>query len=145
MKVAHISLVVKDIDANVAFYTDFFGRPPKIQKPDYAKWELDDPRLNFSIDAHGDKPGVNHLGIEEACTDDVTASLDRHKKNGLDVFGEGQIVCGYHRSDKGWITDPQAVLWEVFYSPEITPQYGSTGEEVTEEVERRAKQAGLSG
>ncbi len=145
MKVAHISLVVKDLDANVAFYTDLFGRAPKIQKSDYAKWELDDPKLNFSIDTHGDKYGVNHLGIEEESTEKVEASLDRYKRKDIDVFGEGQIVCGYHRTDKGWITDPQAVLWEIFYSPEVTPHYGCTGEEVTEEVERRAKEAGLSG
>ena len=144
MKVAHISLVVKDMDANVAFYTDLFGCPPDILKPDYAKWRLENPKLNFSIDTHGDKYGVNHLGIEEENPEDLSASLDRYKTNNIDVFGEGQIVCGYHRTDKGWVTDPQAVLWETFYSPEITPYYGCTNDGVTEEVERRAKSAGLS-
>ena len=137
MKRVHICLVVEDIDANVAFYTSLFGQPPTILKPDYAKWRLEDPMLNFSVDAHGDKPGVDHLGIEHDSTEEVANALEHLKESGIDVFGEGQIVCGYHKTDKGWVTDPQAVAWETFFSPEVTPHYGSANEKVTAEVENR--------
>lgn len=138
-KRVHICLVVKDIDANVTFYTRLFGEPPIILKPDYAKWRLEDPKLNFSIDAHGDKPGLDHLGIELESAERVTTALEHYRQGGIDVFGETQIVCGYHRTDKGWVTDPQAVLWETFFSPEVTPHYGSLNEEVTAEVANRER------
>ena len=139
-KRVHICLVVKDVDANVAFYTSLFGEPPTILKPDYAKWQLEDPKLNFSVDAHGDKPGLDHLGIELESAERVTTALENYRQSGIDVFGETQIVCGYHRTDKGWVTDPQAVLWETFFSPEVTPHYGSFNEEVTAETEKRRQE-----
>lgn len=144
MKRVHICLVVKDIDANVTFYTRLFGEPPTIVKPDYAKWRLEDPKLNFSIDAHGDKPGLDHLGIELESAERVTAALEHYRQGGIDVFGEIQIVCGYHRTDKGFVADPQAVLWETFFSPEVTPHYGSLNEEVTAEAEKRREAVGPS-
>ncbi len=144
MKRAHICLIVKDIDASVTFYTSLFGAPPTISKPDYAKWRLEDPKLNFSIDAHGDKPGLDHLGIELESAKRVTTALEHYRQSGIDVQGEGQIVCGYHRSDKGWVVDPQAVLWETFFSPEVTPHYGSANEEVTAEAEKRSEAVGPS-
>ena len=140
MKRAHICLIVKNIDANVTFYTSLFGEPPTVLKPDYAKWRLEDPKLNFSIDAHGDEPGLDHLGIELESAEMVTAALEDYRQGGINVFGEAQIVCGYHRTDKGWVTDPQAVLWETFFSPEVTPHYGSLNEEVTAEVEKRTQE-----
>ncbi len=140
MKRAHICLIVKDIDANVTFYTSLFGEPPTVLKPDYAKWQLEDPKLNFSIDTHGDTPGLDHLGIELESAEKVTAALEDYKQGGIDVFSETQIVCGYHRTDKGWVTDPQAVLWETFFSPEVTPHYGSLNEEVTAKVEERREE-----
>ena len=139
MKRVHISLVVKDIDANVVFYTGLFGQPPTILKLDYAKWQLDDPLLNFSVDTHGDEPGTDHLGIELDSTVEVANALEHLKQSGIDVSGEGQIVCGYHKSDKGWITDPQGVRWETFFSPEVTPHYGASNEEVTAEVRKKSK------
>ena len=144
VKRVHICLAVKDLDANVTFYTSLFGEPPIILKPDYAKWQLEDPRLNFSIDTHADTPGVDHLGIELESAAEVTTALGHYKRSGIDVQGEGQIVCGYHRSDKGWVADPQAVLWETFFSPEVTPHYGSANVEVTAEVEKRKEAVGPS-
>ena len=145
MKVAHISLVVKDLEANVTFYTRLFGCPPKILKPDYAKWAAGRPEAELQHrhpwrhagrQSPGDRGGLRRVaGRQPRAPTSRTA---------IEVFGEGEIVCGYHRTDKGWVTDPQAVLWETFHSPEVTPHYGCTGEEVTEEVERRAKAAGLS-
>ena len=140
MKRTHICLIVKDIDASVTFYTSLFGEPPTILKPDYAKWQLEDPKLNFSIDTNGDEPGLDHLGIELESAERVTAALEDYRQSGIDVFGEAQIVCGYHRTDKGFITDPQAVLWETFFSHEITSHYGSLNEEVTAEAEKRRQE-----
>lgn len=144
MKRMHIGIVVNDIDANVTFYTSLFGQPPTILKPDYAKWQLEDPKLNFCVDARGDELGVDHLGIELASTEEVTTALEHYRQSGIDVQGEGQIVCGYHRSDKGWVIDPQAVLWETFFSPEVTPHYGAPNEEVSVAVEKRRQAAGIS-
>ncbi len=144
MKRAHICLIVKDIDTSVTFYTSLFGEPPTVLKPDYAKWQLEDPKLNFSIDAHGDTPGLAHLGIELDSTREVTTALEHYRQSGIDVFGETQIVCGYHRTDKGWVTDPQAVLWETFFSPEVTPHDGAANEEVSAAVEKRREAVGLS-
>ena len=140
MKRTHICLVVKDIDTNVTFYTSLFGEPPTVLKPDYAKWQLEDPKLNFSIDAHGDKPGLDHLGIELESAERVTAALEDYRQSGIDVFGETQIVCGYHRTDKGFVSDPQAVLWETFFSPEVTSHDGSLNDEVTAEAEKRRQE-----
>ncbi len=140
MKRAHICLVVKDIDTSVTFYTSLFCEPPTILKPDYAKWQLEDQKLNFSVDAHGDKPGLDHLGIELESAEKVTTALENYRQSGIDVFGETQIVCGYHRTDKGFVADPQAVLWETFFSPEVTPHYGSLNEEVTAEAEKRRQE-----
>ena len=134
-KRVHISLGVKDIDANVSFYSRLFGAPPTILKPDYAKWQLDDPRLNFSIDSHVDEPGVDHFGIELDSPEGVTTALDHYRQDGIDVRDEGQVVCGYHRSDKGWVADPQAVLWETFFSSEVTPHYGEFNEDVAAKID----------
>ena len=143
-KRVHISLGVTDLDANVTFYSSLFGQPPTILKPDYAKWQLEDPKLNFCVDVRGDELGVDHLGIEFDSTVEVTATLERYRRDGIDVQGEGQIICGYHRSDKGWIADPQAVLWETFFSSEVTTHYGAANEDVTAGSEARSEAVGAS-
>jgi lactoylglutathione lyase len=114
MKRFHVHLNVEHIGKNVAFYTQLFGAEPKVVKPDYAKWMLDDPRVNFAISTVGHGKGVDHLGIQA----EDEAELAELKTRGLaadrTLLDEGETVCCYARSEKHWVTDPQGIAWEHF-------------------------------
>lgn len=114
MKRLHISLAVADVTQSADFYTALFGAAPTVRKPDYAKWMLDDPRVNFAITSRGRDRGLNHLGIQadsEAEHAQVLANLRAAKGPRRD---EGHVTCCYARSEKSWIRDPQGVAWEAF-------------------------------
>lgn len=114
MKRMHIMLKVNNLNESVKFYSTLFGIKPTKQKEDYAKWMLDDPRVNFSIaEREGDK-GIEHLGIEaesEEELQELRTNIDR--THGL-ARNEGETTCCYANSDKSWVSDPQGVDWEVF-------------------------------
>lgn len=131
MKRLHVNLGVKSVEASVSFYTALFNAEPTVQKPDYAKWSLTDPSVNFSISLAPDKPGVKHLGIE-AGTEDELKEIYGHIGNAenVNVREEGHTVCCYHQSEKSWIKDPQDVEWEAFYT------YGTS--EVNKEASENA-------
>ncbi|WP_138430837.1 ArsI/CadI family heavy metal resistance metalloenzyme [Fodinibius saliphilus] len=116
MKRMHVMLKVNDLEESVEFYSTLFGVAPTKQKDDYAKWMLDDPRVNFSIaQREGDK-GIEHLGIQaenEKELGELRTKIDR--THGL-ARNEGDTTCCYANSDKSWITDPQGVEWEAFYT-----------------------------
>ena len=122
----HVSVVVDDIDTSAAFYAALFGAQPTVRKPDYAKWMLDDPRVNFSIIAHGETTGVNHLGIQVENDGELNQVYDRMKQAQGPVFDTGKAVCGYARSEKSWIKDPQGVAWEVFLTSGSADVYSET-------------------
>ena len=115
----HVNIKVRDLEASTRFYTTLFAAEPTKTKPDYAKWMLDDPRVNFSIvaaPAGSDNRGIQHLGIEAETEDEMS---ELHRRIGAmqgEVFDEGETVCCYHASDKTWITDDQGVSWETFYT-----------------------------
>ena len=121
MKRMHVNLKTSDLDTSVRFYTELFGTAPTKHESDYAKWMLDDPRLNFSLSATSGEPGIEHLGIEAETADelaDLRAGIARaegatHEAN---IFEEGDTTCCYANSDKTWVTDPQGVAWEAFHS-----------------------------
>ncbi len=124
MKRLHVNVGVEDLDASKAFYTQLFGVEPTLTKTDYARWMLDDPRVNFAISQRCGEPGVNHLGIQaddEDELDEVFARLD--KADGA-VLDEGETTCCYARSTKRWITDPQGVAWETFQTHGAADDYG---------------------
>ena len=116
MKRFHVHLHVDDLERSVAFYARLFSAAPARTETDYAKWQLDDPPLNFAISTRGAKPGINHLGIQT----DEPAALAALKADAeaadLALRDEGTTTCCYARSEKHWITDPQGVAWEFFHT-----------------------------
>jgi catechol 2,3-dioxygenase-like lactoylglutathione lyase family enzyme len=110
----HVHVGVTDIDASIRFYSTLFAAEPTVRKPDYAKWMLENPRVNFAI-SHGRGPlGIHHLGIQaedRAELDDVYGRLERADRPTLN---EGETVCCYAKSEKSWVTDPQGISWETF-------------------------------
>lgn len=113
----HVHLHVADLDANVAFYSQLFGTSPSVVKPDYAKWMLEDPRLNFAIST--DKAGtvgVAHLGLQAERAEDLAAIGARLKAADAVALAEAGTTCCYARSDKFWAIDPQGVHWESFHT-----------------------------
>ena len=124
MKRLHVHVSVDRIDTAIEFYTALFAVEPTVRKDDYAKWMLDDPRVNFAISTRTQAAGVEHLGIQvddEAELAEVYARLD---KAGGDIFEEGATTCCYARSEKSWIADPAGVQWEVFRTFGDSTVYG---------------------
>jgi len=124
MKRFHVHVRVSDLPASVAFYSRLFDAQPSRQEADYAKWMLEDPRINFAISTHGEGVGLDHLGFQ---TDD-TAELDelRQRAEAADmaVLDQGETACCYARSEKHWVTDPQGIAWEHFHGLGNIPVYG---------------------
>jgi len=122
----HIHVTVDDLAHNVAFYGAMFGCPPSVLKDDYAKWQLDDPRVNFAISTVGKRAGLDHLGIQ--ADDDTELRHLRERLDAADIAGHDQqgITCCYARSDKTWSVDPQGIAWEAFHSLGSAPIYGES-------------------
>ncbi len=116
MKRLHIHVAVTDLEKSVAFYSAFFGVAPTKQKSDYAKWMLDDPRVNFAISARGAQPGLDHLGIQTETPEELQSLRDQLARNGLAAVNEGETTCCYANSDKSWLTDPNGVAWEAYHT-----------------------------
>ena len=124
MKRFHVHMAVEDIEQNVRFYSTLFGTGPTVRKPDYAKWMLEDPRVNFAISKRGAKSGLDHVGIQvenEAELEDVHAGLARA---GQKLLKQKQASCCYAKSNKYWVQDPQGVAWEVFHTLGEVPVFG---------------------
>ena len=114
MKRFHVHVNVADLDASIGFYSTLFGTAPSVRKPDYAKWMLDDPRVNFAISQRDRAAGVDHLGLqadESAELEEIGARLIAADKGAL---AEQGTTCCYAHSDKYWAEDPQGVRWETF-------------------------------
>ncbi len=114
MKRMHISLGVENLDASIRFYTAFFGAPPTVVKDDYAKWMLDDPRVNFSLSNCCGEPGVSHLGVQVEHDEELSDISARLRDAGLETSEQRDVSCCYARQDKTWVSDPQGVRWEAF-------------------------------
>ncbi len=127
MKRMHLHVGVSDLDTSIAFYTGLFGAEPTVAKPDYAKWMLDDPRVNFAISMKADAiKGIEHIGIQAETLDELGDVYDRLKAAGRHVLEEGATTCCYAKSDKSWITDPDGVVWEAFLTSGESTVYGDT-------------------
>ena len=112
----HVHLNVANLDASIRFYSELFAAQPAVRKPDYAKWMLEDPRLNFAISNTGRTPGIDHLGIQVDSAEELAGLGKRLDAAGGSVLPEDAAVCCYARSDKLWTEDPQGTRWESFHT-----------------------------
>ena len=117
MKRFHVHLGVADLDQSIRFYSGLFGAPPTVHKDDYAKWMIDDPRVNFAISARGGNVGVNHLGLQADSADELTAIREQFAAaDKASLQDEPGTNCCYANSDKHWVTDPQGIAWEGYHT-----------------------------
>ena len=116
MKRFHVHVAVPELSHAIRFYSNLFGADPAVVKPDYAKWMLDDPRVNFAISQRGAASGINHLGFQVESDAELQEIHSRLAKADADVFAEKDVACCYARSDKYWVKDPAGVPWESFRS-----------------------------
>ena len=125
MKRLHVHVGVADLGRSIGFYSTLFGAEPSVVKPDYAKWMLDSPRVNFAISEgkHAAK-GVEHLGIQAEDADELAQVYGRLKAADRPVLEEGSTTCCYAKSEKSWITDPDGVAWEAFLTNGEASVYG---------------------
>jgi predicted enzyme related to lactoylglutathione lyase len=124
MKRMHVHVAVDDLGRSIGFYSALFDAEPAVVKPDYAKWMLEDPRVNFAISTRGRTAGLDHLGIQvenKAELDEVYARL--HKAGGT-VIEQGDTACCYAKSEKSWIDDPAGISWETFHTTGENTDYG---------------------
>ncbi len=125
MKRFHVHVSVADIAQSVGFYSTLFGTAPTVQKDDYAKWMLDDPRINFAISNHGLAPGLDHLGLQVDSAQELHTMTDTLQQAGVAVTGMGAATCCYAQSEKGWVHDPQGIAWESFVTTGQSTTYGN--------------------
>jgi lactoylglutathione lyase len=133
MKRFHVHVAVENLVASVRFYSDLFGAQPTVQRPDYAKWMLAEPSVNFAISSRGLKPGVNHLGFQAESATELAELGERAKlAAGSAVLAESATACCYAKSDKYWVIDPQGLAWEHFHTLGEIPIFGQDSEIVTQ-------------
>jgi hypothetical protein len=130
MKRLHVHVSVENLESAIRFYRGLFAAEPAVLKPDYAKWMLDDPRVNFAISQRGGAPGVEHLGIQVERADELAEIAGRLRAAELAVRDEGHTACCYARSEKAWTEDPSGVAWEVFHTYGESTVYGGGGNAV---------------
>jgi catechol 2,3-dioxygenase-like lactoylglutathione lyase family enzyme len=125
MKRLHVHVAVADIEASVRFYSHLFAAEPVVLKSDYAKWMLEDPRVNFAISRRGEGVGIRHLGIQVEDSNELAEVYARLQRADRPVLEEGATTCCYAQSEKSWIEDPQGVKWETFLTVGEATTYGS--------------------
>lgn len=129
MKRLHVHAGVEDLDRSIAFYSTLFGAGPTVTKGDYAKWMLDDPRVNFAISTgrHAER-GIEHLGIQVESGDELAEVYGRLRSAERPVLEEGATTCCYAKSEKSWISDPDGIVWEAFLTSGEATVYGDSPE-----------------
>ena len=127
MKRFHMHVGVTDLDASVGFYTHLFGAGPSVVKADYAKWMLEDPRINFAISLReGAVKGIEHVGLQVENAEELAEVYARLKAADRPVLEEGATTCCYAQSEKSWIADPDGVVWEAFLTDGASTTYGGS-------------------
>jgi predicted enzyme related to lactoylglutathione lyase len=126
MKRMHVHVSVADLNTAVGFYSALFAVKPAVLKNDYAKWMLDDPRVNFAISTRGRAPGLDHLGIQVESADELQGVYARLREAGGAILEEGQTTCCYAKSEKSWIDDPAGIAWETFHTTGESTDYGTS-------------------
>ena len=127
MKRFHVHVGVADLEASIAFYSGLFGAAPSVTRPDYAKWMLEDPRINFAISQRcGAAKGIEHVGLQVESADELAEVQGRLRAAGRPVLEEGATTCCYAESEKSWIADPDGVVWEAFHTTGEVTDYGTS-------------------
>lgn len=151
MKRFHVHTHVENLQASIAFYTKLFAAEPTRVESDYAKWMLDDPRINFAISMRGGKPGVDHLGFQTDTEEELAELKARASAADMALLDEGETTCCYARSDKYWVTDPQGIAWEQFHTLGNIPMFSERAAESTQtqsaccaEAKPRGKPVGIA-
>ena len=124
MKRLHVHVAVEDISRSVGFYSALFAAEPAVLKSDYAKWMLEDPRVNFAISTRGRQPGLDHLGIQVETADELQEVYGRLHQAGGIVVEQGATSCCYAKSENSWIDDPAGIAWETFHTTGESITYG---------------------
>jgi catechol 2,3-dioxygenase-like lactoylglutathione lyase family enzyme len=125
MKRLHLHVSVPDLSQSIQFYETLFGAPASVVKDDYAKWMLDDPKMNFAISTHR-AAGLDHVGIQVDSADELGELSARLKAAGAQTFDEEATTCCYAKSDKSWVSDPAGLRWETFYTFGEATTYGES-------------------
>jgi len=124
MKRLHLHISVPEIEPAIGFYTTLFGAAPIVVQPDYAKWMLEDPRVNLAISSRARAAGVDHVGIQVDSVDELGELATRLKAAGETTFDQEATTCCYAKSDKSWVTDTAGVRWESFFTHGDATSYG---------------------
>jgi catechol 2,3-dioxygenase-like lactoylglutathione lyase family enzyme len=125
MRRFHVHIGVPDLGASIRFYSALFGAPPAVEKHDYAKWMLDDPRVNFAISHRASRPGLNHLGLQADSAEELDAIRAQFVAADQDrVVDEPNVNCCYAFGSKHWTKDPQGIAWEAFHTLANVPVVG---------------------
>ncbi len=125
MKRFHVHVRVDDLDSSVRFYSTLFGTEPAVLKPEYAKWMLDDPRVNFAITAGSTSVGLDHLGLQVESDEELATIAGRLDAAGQSVVKQENAACCYARGNKGWVSDPSGISWETFHTFGENTVYGN--------------------
>jgi hypothetical protein len=123
MKRFHVHAHVEDLQASIAFYSKLFAADPARVEADYAKWMLEDPRVNFAISTRGSQPGIDHLGFQTDTEEELATLKSRAQAADMTLLDEGETTCCYARSEKYWVTDPQGIAWEQFHTLDSIPVF----------------------
>lgn len=130
MKRFHVHVSVADLDQSIRFYSTLFGTGPTVVKPDYAKWMLDDPRVNFAISHRDAAPGINHLGLQTDSDEELEGLHDQLQRADVAATAEKNAGCCYATSNKYWVKDPSGIAWETFHTLGSIPTFdGESGRE----------------
>jgi hypothetical protein len=124
MKRMHVHVAVENLQHSIGFYSAPFATQPAVIKTDYAKWMLDDPRVNFAISTRGRQPGLDHLGIQVEDKMELNEVYARLRQAGGTIIEQGQTSCCYAKSEKSWIDDPAGIAWETFLTTGESTNYG---------------------
>ena len=125
MKRFHVHVAVHDLEQSIRFYSALFGTAPAVKKDDYAKWMLEDPRINFAISKRSPKTGVDHLGLQAEDGGELEEIGSRLAQADVSATAQKGASCCYAKSDKYWTIDPQGVAWESFHTLDSIPMFGS--------------------
>lgn len=132
MKRFHVHVNVENLESSIRFYNTLFGEEPSVLKSDYAKWMLEDPRINFAISQRSHEVGIDHLGLQADDESELSAIGERLQSADAVALAEKGTTCCYANSDKYWAEDPQGVRWESFYSHGAATTYSSAPTQIGE-------------